>query len=94
MPFVHRRDEVIGTHRQAICIQQTNSLAESDSRSEVIDRKLSFETQSEAVRRFFKQLLTISESCRLQKCPVYQRLRDTVEASLNRKFAPQCLGAP
>lgn len=75
-------------------IQPTNNTAERALRPAVIYRKLSFGTQSEAGSRFIERMLTISETCRLQKRPLYQWLCDTVEASLNGEAAPQLLANP
>ncbi len=63
-------------------IEPTNKMAERALRPAVIYRKLSFGTQSEAGSRFIKRMLTISETCRLQKRPLYQWLCDAVSNGL------------
>ena len=63
-------------------IEPTNNTAERALRPAVIYRKLSFGTQSESGSRFIERMLTISETCRLQKRGIYQWLCDAVDASL------------
>ena len=75
-------------------IEPTNNTAERALRPAVIYRKLSFGTQSEAGSRFIERMLTISETCRLQKRPIYQWLCDAVDASLKGKSAPCILLDP
>jgi len=75
-------------------IEPTNNTAERALRPAVIYRKLSFGTQSEAGSRFIERMLTISETCRLQKRPIYQWLCDAVDASLKGQPAPCILLDP
>ena len=51
-------------------------------RPAVIYRKLSFGTQSQAGSRFIERMLTVCETCRLQKRSVFQWLTTAVEAKL------------
>lgn len=69
-------------------IEPTNNAAERALRPAVIYRKLSFGTQSEAGSRFIERMLTVSETCRLQKRSVFQWLTAAVEASLHNRPAP------
>jgi transposase len=69
-------------------IEPTNNAAERALRPAVIYRKLSFGTQSEAGSRFIERMLTVSETCRLQKRSVFQWLTAAVEANLNNQYAP------
>lgn len=75
-------------------IEPTNNAAERALRPAVIYRKLSFGTQSEAGSRFIERMLTISETCRIQKRSVFQWLSDAVEAGLHNKTAPSLLADP
>lgn len=90
--FMHR--DWFWTFVDVECIQPTNNTAERALRPAVIYRKLSFGTQSEAGSHFIERMLTISETCRLQKRPVYQWLCDAVDASLNGETAPQLIADP
>ena len=60
----------------------------------MIYRKLSFGTQSEAGSRFIERMLTVSETCRLQKRSVFQWLIAAVEASLHNRPAPSLITDP
>jgi hypothetical protein len=52
-------------------VEPTNNTAERAWRPAVIDRKLSFGTQSESGSRFIERMLPVSETCRLQKRSMY-----------------------
>jgi len=52
-------------------IEPTNNRAERAIRPAVIYRKLSFGTQSQSGSRFIERMLTVSETCRLQKRSVF-----------------------
>lgn len=75
-------------------IEPTNNTAERALRPAVIYRKLSFGTQSEAGSRFIERMLTVSETCRLQKRSVFQWLIAAVEASLHNRPAPSLITDP
>ena len=75
-------------------IEPTNNTAERALRPAVIYRKLSFGTQSEAGSRFIERMLTVSETCRLQKRSVFQWLIAAVEASLHNRSAPSIITDP
>jgi transposase len=75
-------------------IEPTNNTAERALRPAVIYRKLSFGTQSEAGSRFIERMLTVSETCRLQKRSLFQWLTAAVDAHLNHKPAPNLYADP
>ena len=75
-------------------IEPTNNTAERALRPAVIYRKLSFGTQSEAGSRFIERMLTVSETCRLQKRSVFQWLIAAVEARLHNRSAPSLITDP
>lgn len=70
-------------------IEPTNNTAERALRPAVIYRKLSFGTQSQAGSRFIERMLTVCETCRLQKRSVFQWLTAAVEAKLHNRPAPK-----
>ncbi|HEY0982791.1 IS66 family transposase [Schlesneria sp.] len=90
--YNHR--EWLWTFTEIQGLEPTNNTAERALRPAVIYRKLSFGTQSEAGSRFIERMLTISETCRLQKRSVYQWLTAAVEASLSGRPAPSILTDP
>ena len=90
--YNHR--EWLWTFIQFQGIEPTNNAAERALRPAVIYRKLSFGTQSEAGSRFIERMLTVSETCRLQKRSVFQWLTAAVEANLNNQTAPPLVTAP
>ncbi len=72
-------------------IEPTNNTAERALRPAVIYRKLSFGTQSESGSRFIERMLTVSETCRLQKRSVYNYLTEAVAAHFSNQAAPSLL---
>lgn len=75
-------------------VEPTNNTAERALRPAVIYRKLSFGTQSESGSRFLERILTVSETCRIQKRSVYQWLCSAVDANLHGQNAPPILTDP
>ena len=75
-------------------VEPTNNTAERALRPAVIYRKLSFGTQSESGSRFLERILTVSETCRIQKRSVYQWLCAAVDANLRGQNAPPILNDP
>jgi hypothetical protein len=75
-------------------IEPTNNTAERAIRPAVIYRKLSFGTQSASGSRFIERMLTVSETCRLQKRSVFDYLTAAVEAHFQRQPAPSLLPTP
>ena len=84
--YNHR--EWLWTFTEIQGIEPTNNTAERALRPAVIYRKLSFGTQSEAGSRFIERMLTVCETCRLQKRSVFQWLTTAVEARLHNQPAP------
>ena len=85
---LYRHRDWLWTFVEVQGIEPTNNTAERALRPAVIYRKLSFGTQSEAGSRFLERMLTVSETCRLQKRSVFQWLTAAVEASLQNQPAP------
>ncbi len=75
-------------------IEPTNNTAERALRPAVIYRKLSFGTQSESGSRFIERMLTVSETCRLQKRSIYDYLVKAVAAHFSNQDAPSLLPNP
>jgi len=75
-------------------IEPTNNTAERALRPAVIYRKLSFGTQSAAGSRFIERLLTVSETCRIQKRSLFAYLTAAVEAHFHNQPAPSLLPTP
>lgn len=89
------------THRQWLWtfvdvpgIEPTNNTAERALRPAVIYRKLSFGTQSEAGSRFIERMLTVTETCRLQKRSPYDYLIQAVTAHFSSQSPPSLLTNP
>ncbi len=91
---LHNHRAWLWTFTEVQGIEPTNNTAERALRPAVIYRKLSFGTQSEKGSRFLERILTVSETCRLQKRSVYQWLTAAVEASLNGQSAPSLVTDP
>lgn len=75
-------------------IEPTNNNAERALRPAVIYRKLSFGTQSEAGSRFIERMLTVGETCRLQKRSLFTYLTTAVQAHFAHQPAPSLLPGP
>ncbi len=75
-------------------IEPTNNTAERALRPAVIDRKLSFGTQSESGSRFIERMLTVSETCRLQNRSAYDYLTQAVIAHFSNQDPPSLLPTP
>ena len=74
-------------------IEPTNNTAERALRPAVIYRKLSFGTQSGGGSRYLERILTVSETCRLQKRSVYEYLVSAMQAAFAGTAAPSLLPA-
>ena len=68
------RKDHLWTFLDAEGIEPTNNAAERALRSAVILRKLSFGTQSSRGSRYLERILSVSETCRLQKRNAYEYL--------------------
>ncbi len=91
---LHSHREWLWTFVEVQGIEPTNNTAERALRPAVIYRKLSFGTQSEAGSRFIERMLTVCETCRLQKRSLFQWLTDAVEAHHNNRPAPKLYTDP
>lgn len=72
-------------------VEPTNNASERALRHAVIWRKLSFGTQSAAGSRFVETMLTIVETCRQQKRPVFDYLADAIQAHWAGQNIPSLL---
>lgn len=61
-------------------VEPTNNAAERGLRAAVIYRKLSFGSQSEGGQRTIERLLSVDQTCRLQRRSLYSYLSDTLTA--------------
>jgi transposase len=91
---LHKHREWLWTFTEVQGIEPTNNTAERALRPAVIYRKLSFGTQSEKGSRFIERMLSVSETCRLQKRSPYQWLVAAVEAHLFNRPAPPLVTDP
>jgi transposase len=72
-------------------VEPTNNASERALRHAVIWRKLSFGTQSAAGSRFVETMLTILETCRQQKRPVFDYLVAAIQARHHQRTTPTLL---
>lgn len=71
--------------------EPTNNASERALRHAVIWRKLSFGTQSASGSRFVETMLTVVETCRQQRRPVFDYLTQAVQAHWTRTQTPSLL---
>lgn len=88
---LYSRREWLWTFTNIEGIEPTNNAAERALRPAVIYRKLSFGTQSASGSRFLERILTVSETCRLQKRSAYNYLIAAMEACFAGKPSPSLL---
>lgn len=69
-------------------VEPTNNRAERGLRGAVIYRKVSLGSQSEAGERFAERMLSISQTCRLQRRSLFGFLVETITASSRASPAP------
>jgi transposase len=72
-------------------IEPTNNRAEQALRPAVIQRKLSFGTQSAKGSRFIERMLTVSETCRIQGRSTFDYMVLAMEAYFSNTAAPSLL---
>jgi transposase len=72
-------------------IEPTNNSAERALRPAVIYRKLSFGTQSASGSRYLERILTVTQTCHLQRRSPYQYLISAMEAAFAGRPAPSLL---
>lgn len=87
------QEEWLWTFTRVQGIEPTNNSAERALRPAVIQRKLSFGTQSKAGSRFIERMLTVSETCRLQKRSIFDYMVAAMDAYFHEKPAPSLLPA-
>ena len=85
------RKDHLWTFLDAEGIEPTNTAAERALRSAVILRKLSFGTQSSQGSRYLERILSLSETCRLQKRNAYEYLMCVMKAKFAGETAPSQL---
>ena len=85
------RKDHLWTFLDAEGIEPTNNAAERALRSAVILRKLSFGTQSSRGSRYIERILSVSETCRLQKRNAYEYLIGVMKAKFAGETAPSLL---
>ncbi|MFZ4082098.1 MAG: IS66 family transposase [Pirellula sp.] len=85
------RKDHLWTFLDAEGIEPTNNAAERALRSAVILRKLSFGTQSSQGSRYIERILSVSETCRLQKRNAYEYLIGVMKAKFAGETAPSLL---
>jgi hypothetical protein len=85
---LYDRREHLWTFTHIEGIESTNNTAERALRPAVIYRKLSFGTQSSAGSRYLERMLSVSETCRLQKRNTYQYLIEAMTAKFAQQPAP------
>ena len=85
------RKDHLWTFLDAEGIEPTNNAAERALRSAVILRKLSFGTQSSRGSRYIERILSVSETCRLQKRNAYEYLISVMKAKFAGETAPSLL---
>lgn len=88
---LYPRRDWLWTFIRVAGIEPTNNTAERALRGAVIQRKLSFGTQSAAGSRYLERILTVSETCRLQGRSAYQYLIDAMKAKFTGQTAPSLL---
>ena len=79
------------TFTQIEGIEPTNNTAERALRPAVIYRKLSFGTQSDSGSRFIERILTVSETCKMQKRSPFEFLVAAMTAHFAKRKPPSLL---
>jgi len=69
-------------------VQPTNNFAEQLIRSYVLWRKSSFGTQSDRSDLFVERMMTVTTTCKLQKCNRYDYINSAVAAHIRNEPAP------
>lgn len=72
-------------------VEPTNNTAERALRHAVIWGRLSFGTQSMQGSLFVERMLSVIETCRVQKCSVFKYFTEAVEARVAGQTAPSLL---
>ena len=88
---LYSRRDWLWTFTKVKGIEPTNNTAERALRPAVIYRKLSFGTQSASGSRFIERILTVSETCRIQKRSPFEYLVEAMQAHYASETAPSLL---
>jgi len=88
---LHSHREWLWTFLEHEGVEPTNNTSERALRHGVIWRKLSFGTQSAHGSQFVETLLSVIETCRQQRRPVFAYLTAAVTAHFARQTAPSLL---
>ena len=88
---LYSRRDWLWTFTKVKGIEPTNNTAERALRHAVIYRKLSFGTQSASGSRFIERILTVSETCRIQKRSPFEYLVEAMQAHYASETAPSLL---
>jgi transposase len=74
-------------------VEPTNNAAERGLRAAVIYRKLSFGSRSQGGERTIERLLSVDQTCRLQRRSLYAYLADALTAKARGDPVPSLMGA-
>jgi len=88
---LYQRRQHLWTFTRVRDLEPTNNTAERALRPAVIQRKLSFGTQSASGSRYLERMLTMSETCRLQQRNAYQFLIEAIEAKIAGSNPPSLM---
>jgi len=88
---LYSRRDWLWTFTKVKGIEPTNNAAERALRPAVIYRKLSFGTQSASGSRFIERILTVAETCRMQKRSPFEYLVAAMESHYANEPAPSLL---
>jgi transposase len=91
---LYRHRDWLWTFTKVEGIEPTNNAAERALRPAVIYRKLSYGTQSPSGSRFIERMLSIIETCRLQKRSTMEYLVEVMKAHYRRTAPPSLLTRP
>ena len=85
---VLRLEAALWTFATAEGVEPTNNAAERGLRGAVIHRKLSLGSQSEQGEQMIERLLSVSQTCRLQRRSLFAYLTDVLNARIRGDPAP------
>lgn len=88
---LYKHRQWLWTFTEVEGVEPTNNSAERALRPAVIYRKLSFGTQSASGSRYLERILTVTQTCHLQRRSPYQYLISAMEASFVGRPAPSLL---
>ena len=88
---LHSHRDWLWTFTRVEGVEPTNNTAERALRPAVIWRKLSFGTQSEKGSRFMERMLSVTETCRLQKRPIFEYMVQALQAHFSKTKPPSLI---